>query len=374
MERKTTKKMMVIAFVAVMVMMVFAGVAPASADEIVPDDNTVLLDHFNGTTLADYTGGELTFVDSLPTLGQAANFTEGTYLRYDLPGWYTWSPTYDPTGKEGTIELWVKPRRYDTTIVTFQWLKAYTPPEYGYIARFGLDSDGRLHYYAWCSISGAPTPDTSITGATTIPLNQWTHIAVSWGPAGTKIYVNGKVDNSTGYCWYPALDPDLYVYVNGWGKGDLGAIDELHISKIQRTDEEIWSHYLIEAPRVSVSTDTFKYSPSDTMTISIDIANPTEDSVTFQWYWVVPQFSVCVPVMSAPIPTGYDDTLDFNFTIPDWGSTPFGNVFYVQLLGAGSEVLDADAACWAYSPSGEAMSEEKVDIAKEIKKTTEMIE
>lgn len=39
-------------------------------------------------------------------------------------------------------------------------------------------------------------------------------------------------------------------------------------------------------PTVSISTDTFKYSPGEMMTISIDITNPTEDSVTFHWYWV----------------------------------------------------------------------------------------
>jgi hypothetical protein len=130
----------------------------------------------------------------------------------------------------------------------------------------------------------------------------------------------------------------------------------------------------IPTPTVSITTDSFEYCPGDTMTITIDIANPTEASVTFQWYWCVPQFSVCVPVMSVPIPAGYEDTHDFSFTIPDWGSTPFGNVFYVQLLDTSGEVLDADAACWAYSPGREAMPIGEVEIAKEIKKTIEMIE
>jgi len=128
-------------------------------------------------------------------------------------------------------------------------------------------------------------------------------------------------------------------------------------------------------PTVSISTNELEYSSADTMTITIDIANPTEDSITFQWYWVVPQFSVCVPVMSAPIPAGYDDTTDFSFLIPDWGSTPFGNVFYVQLTDASSEVLDADVIWWAYSPSVvEAMPAVEVDITKEIRKTIERIE
>ena len=128
------------------------------------------------------------------------------------------------------------------------------------------------------------------------------------------------------------------------------------------------------SPTVAVSTDKFVYNPGDTMTIIIDIANPTKGSVTFQWYWGVPQYSIWVPVTSAHIPAGYEDTHDFRFTISDWSSTPFGNVFYVQLLDESEEVLDADIACWAYSPGGEAMPLVEVDVAKEIKKTVEGIE
>ncbi|HDH41698.1 MAG TPA: hypothetical protein ENG12_04770 [Candidatus Altiarchaeales archaeon] len=136
-------------------------------------------------------------------------------------------------------------------------------------------------------------------------------------------------------------------------------------------EEVIWFR---EAPRVSIITDKLRYSPGDIMTIILNITNPTGDSI-FQWYWGVPQYRIWLPVTtSSYIPAGYNDTVVLNFTIPDWGSRPFGNVFYVQLLDATGEVLDADAACWAYSPSGEAMPEEKVDIAKEIKKTIEMIE
>jgi len=35
-------------------------------------------------------------------------------------------------------------------------------------------------------------------------------------------------------------------------------------------------------PTVSISTDRFEYSPDDILKITIDIANPTEESVTFQ--------------------------------------------------------------------------------------------
>ena len=129
-------------------------------------------------------------------------------------------------------------------------------------------------------------------------------------------------------------------------------------------------------PSISISTNETSYTTGEPMNIEIGIANPTEDSLTFQWYWLVPQFSVCLPVMSSSIPAGYDETLEYSFAIPDWGATGFGNVFYVQLAeeaGAGGEVLDVGTAGWIYSPSREAGTEatsvEEANIANEIKRT-----
>jgi len=122
----------------------------------------------------------------------------------------------------------------------------------------------------------------------------------------------------------------------------------------------------VPKPTALITTDKTTYTTGDTMTITINISNPTEGSVTFQWYWGVPQHSIWTSVMSVPIPEGYDDTHDFSFTVPDWGSTPFGNVFYVQLLNANGGVLDADAECWAYSPGGDVAL--AVDIREKIKK------
>ncbi|PXF51836.1 MAG: hypothetical protein C4B55_05680 [Candidatus Methanophagaceae archaeon] len=141
----------------------------------------------------------------------------------------------------------------------------------------------------------------------------------------------------------------------------------------------------LEAPiTASITVDSFEYCPGDTMTVTIDLANPTEDSLTFQWYWLVPQFSVCIPVTLIPvsIPAGYDETLEYSFAIPNWGATGFGNVFYVQLaeeagVGGGGEVLDVGTAGWIYSPSREAGTEatpvEEAKIANEIKRTVERI-
>lgn len=237
--------------------------------EINPDENTILLDHLNGFT-SGTAYGPLTYVTSLTGLCVAANFQTGTYIRYDLPCWYYSSQPWDPTGKEGTIELWINPKEYGN-ILTFQWFKDENPPTTGYIGGVGICREGDprgpagiLCYGVWC-YEGGPDPGLQPVGATIIPLNEWTHVAVSWGPDGTKLYVNGELDGSSTLTFYPAMgwcgDQYVYVYLNDWGQPDRGCkcIDELHVSKVQRTDEEIHAHYL-QGVRVLPPTTTSSLS------------------------------------------------------------------------------------------------------------------
>ncbi|NOR78807.1 MAG: hypothetical protein GQ523_10440 [Methanophagales archaeon] len=131
----------------------------------------------------------------------------------------------------------------------------------------------------------------------------------------------------------------------------------------------------VQKPTVSITTDKFSYKTGDTITITIDLYNPTEDNVTFQWYWGVPQSDIWLLVTSVPIPAGYNDTINISFSIPNLGSTPSGSVFYVQLLDGSGEVLDADVAWWASSPSpGRFMEAMSVDLSKEIAKIIDKVE
>jgi len=202
------------------------------------DVNTVLLDHFDNSTLAGYVSGTLNYVDSLPVLDRAADFSQETWARYALPGWYQWWWGYYPEGKEGTVELWVYPRQqYNIGIVCFQWYETSSPPPAGYIFYISTNAEGKLVTGVWQS-PVIPLPP----GNTTIPLNQWIHVACTWSPSGTRLYVNGQLDAFSPSNNYPALNPTFYVYVNGWGGSDLGYIDELRISKVARTEEEIRAH------------------------------------------------------------------------------------------------------------------------------------
>ena len=105
-----------------------------------------------------------------------------------------------------------------------------------------------------------------------------------------------------------------------------------------------------EESSVSITTDCFEYSSGDTMIRHLEIDNPTASPVTFNWHLGVPQLAYWGTIASAPIPAGFSYSDDLPFPVGDWGSTPFGMVWYVELTDGTGEVLDSDAATCAYSP------------------------
>ncbi len=218
---------------------------------------TVLFDDFNGTTIGKGFGA-LTYEDSLPNLNKAVNLAKGSYIKYSFSPWYWWDGVHNwnrneaahgqvlvlPDGKtepiitEGRIEVWVNPRQYTGIslgergkpqgILTFEWADSESALEGGYILHFGFTADGKLTYSNWGGNLAYP-----LVGKTTIPLNKWTHVGVSWGPNGTNLYVDGKVDASTTANMWPAFSGSMqYVYLNYWGDSDFGLVDDLHILKV----------------------------------------------------------------------------------------------------------------------------------------------
>ena len=204
--------------------------------EYVLDSDTVLLDHLNGTTLAEKVGGTLAYPAGLAGLNQAADFQVNTWSRYAFPGWHSWEADYAPEGKEGTVEFWVCPRQYEVGWMTFNWYSSDTKLESGYVFTLGTDSEGHVRISTWDAIN-EPRPTTTPfpAGTSVLPKGAWTHVAYTWSPTGSYIFVNGAVDASSPYNYYPALNPTTYAYVNSWGFRDLGLIDELRISKVART-------------------------------------------------------------------------------------------------------------------------------------------
>jgi hypothetical protein len=200
--------------------------------------STVLLDNFDGTTKG--TGfGALTYKDSQQGLSKAVSLAKGTFIKYSFSPWYTWDGVHSWNRSEassgvlteGRVEMWVNPQKYSgSDIVTFNWTNASSLPQSGYILHFGFNADGKLSYSVW-----GGNLDTALVGKTVIPLNKWTHVAVSWGPNGTKLYVNGAVDASTSANMWPAFSGTVYAYLNYWGADDLGLVDDFHILKSRVT-------------------------------------------------------------------------------------------------------------------------------------------
>jgi hypothetical protein len=196
--------------------------------------STVLLDHFDGATIG--TGfGALTYQDSPPNLGKAVDLVQGSYIKYSFAPWYQWDGTHTwnrneaaaGTLTEGRVEMWINPRHY-SEILTFNWSDATAIPSAGYILHFGLNADGKLTYSVW-----GGNLDQNPIGSTVIPLNKWTRVGVSWGPSGTKLYVEGRIDASTTANLWPAFSTDkVYAYLNYWGQNDFGLVDDLHIMNV----------------------------------------------------------------------------------------------------------------------------------------------
>ena len=198
-------------------------------------DNTVLYDRFEDSNLAQYINGTPSYVNSLAGFGQAVDLSSGAWLRYNVPGWYQWSSTYDPVGKEGSVDLWVYPKQYSVGLVNFNWSSTDTPPGGGHILHLTINSEGKLYGGSWSAITG-PVLTQLPAGNITIPLNQWSHVAYVWGESGTSLYVNGVQDSFSPDNLYPALNSTFYVYVPYWGYPGIGYIDDLRITSSSQTN------------------------------------------------------------------------------------------------------------------------------------------
>ena len=198
---------------------------PLAAMPYEGDSHTALLDHFNGMA-AGAAFGSPGYDSSLPAYGQAINLVESTYVKYTFLGWGE---------HQGTIEMWIKPRQVThSALLALEWLDVTSYPQWGRVGSVYLNQEDKLVWSPWNGEG-----DASIVGKTTIPPNQWTHIAVTWGAEGTRLYVNGVVDASSSANDWPCLSSPTYAYLHYWGYADLGYVDELRISDVARSSEEI---------------------------------------------------------------------------------------------------------------------------------------
>ncbi|MDP4270003.1 MAG: LamG-like jellyroll fold domain-containing protein [Bacteroidota bacterium] len=240
------------------------ALARAQYPEITADANTVLLEHFNQST-AGTLKSTLSYSTSLDGLGEAANFTDNNFVRYPA--------STSELSNAATIEFWVKPTAYNFGLVCINWSNTTTAPGGGYVFHSSINSDGKITTSSWNGHG-----DGSLTGNTVLPLNAWTHVAISWASGSTKIYINGKVDAQIATSINPSINSSSYVYLPYWGNSNAVTIDELHISKVQRTDAEIASRIPIffsetQSDANSVILDHFNQTTTGTVTNTLNYSS-----------------------------------------------------------------------------------------------------
>ncbi|MDP3149076.1 MAG: LamG-like jellyroll fold domain-containing protein [Ignavibacteria bacterium] len=254
--------------------------------EYVPDANTILLDHFNGTTDASilaYSPTGQPCGSEWPSVAPSYFFNPGmnelyqaltlnppieevqgsaTYLKY--PGGQLLSQA------NGTIEFWIRLSSYGKGL-SFVNQGQYFGACYGWTFNLDMDSTGMLNSSAWAAFS-------LNSGDNKVPLGRWTHLAVTWGSTGAKMYIDGNLVGSDGNTGMPAYGYGGNVLITlGTGAGVSASIDELRISNIQRTEFHIIPQMFltVQSPNggenlVAGAIDTIRWTSSNATTLNIE--------------------------------------------------------------------------------------------------------
>ena len=235
----------------------------------------MLLDHFDGTTTATISGATTasgcgsqwtaatpisSYISGQNGLGQALTMSPPagavgssiSFLKY---------PTQDILSlPNGTIEFWVYPTGYQTSLAD---QGQYYNACYGWTFHISIDANGYLTSSDWASSNSF-----SMTSNTTVPLNTWSHVAVSWGSTGAKMYLNGVLVGSNAATSYPAGGYGGYLLVPSGTQGGAGCIiDELRISNIQRTSFNLCKTI---APAAPVLTSPANGANNQSLSLSLN--------------------------------------------------------------------------------------------------------
>jgi N-acetylneuraminic acid mutarotase len=82
----------------------------------------------------------------------------------------------------------------------------------------------------------------------TLNLNAWNHIAYTWNPSGSTLYINGVKDSTSNLTWANVASGSLNQTVDlgynyATGDGFVGSMDEVRISNHTRSAAEIYNDY-----------------------------------------------------------------------------------------------------------------------------------
>jgi hypothetical protein len=269
---------------------------PTKITEIIPDANTIVLDHLNNSSSGDVHGA-LTFVESVCGLNYAGNFDDGEWIHYG----------YNANLRDAaTVDMWIYPTAYSTPLVNFNWSNVSSYPGSGHVFHLDLNAAGHIIMSNWPGTGLGALETNSV-----VPLNQWTHVAVSWGDS-TVMYLNGNVDNASAGSFRPSASGPYHIYIPKWGSANDLLIDEFHVSNKRRSQTEIRQGYQyigIYADDDSICANT---------SANIVISNP-ESGISYQ-------------LLNSSVPAGSPQTGDCANLIFNTGDLTSSSLFTIEAI------------------------------------------
>ncbi|MEW6062912.1 MAG: LamG-like jellyroll fold domain-containing protein [Nanoarchaeota archaeon] len=202
---------------------------------------------------------------------------------------------------QGTIDFWIYPTIGDPSE---SWIirplipgSEYHPAISWHKAQAG-DPNNTISFF-----SGTNSKYVMSTPGTVMPFT-WTHIAITWDPMKTRIYVNGILDVDSNEIFF-IVNGTSNVYIGGWewGYHAQGCIDELRISNISRTFSSINSAPVLQPiPNQTINEgDLFNAVPL------VNASDPDGDPITITYL---------LPINSTgQLQTTYDNAGSYIFSI-----------------------------------------------------------
>jgi hypothetical protein len=177
--------------------------------------------------------------------------TMGSVLKvYGVSGQVQYPATPNLQPAMGTISLWLKPASYRVSYVVRQQTdKLVQCNTSGIFDAFAIviDVKGRVDAVVSNDTANdcAKEPWTYVYGnPKSVPLNQWTHVAIQWNGTMVTLFVNGQAKGSAAY----AATPDTGLSYHGTssltvGKDFDGQISDLRMYSRALSETEIATIY-----------------------------------------------------------------------------------------------------------------------------------
>ena len=209
------------------------------AAELTSDGNTLLLLHFNNTLTGANGEAPVGSVSGISydsgIFGNGAVFSASNKLQY--------ARTDNIDSQTGTLEFWIKP----------QWNGNDGADHYvfalGVAGGMLMGKDGGNYWkclFNRYGAGGSPESGCGIPISNDWEAGHWYHAAFTWDANYLKIYVNGELKNQqTLTAPLPSvLETNFYLGSDNGNAGVAAVIDELRISDIARTADEISASYI----------------------------------------------------------------------------------------------------------------------------------